>query len=40
MCPRAVVVVLEWSSQGNPGATSNWVWTANRFNLAVDRATT
>jgi hypothetical protein len=35
-----VLVVLEWSSMGNPEHHSGWAWTADRLNLAADRATT
>ncbi|HEX4699354.1 MAG TPA: hypothetical protein VH857_08360 [Actinomycetes bacterium] len=36
-----VVVVLEWSSMGNPtGDNAGWVWDADRLQLAVDRAIT
>jgi hypothetical protein len=35
-----VVVVLEWSSMGNPGGDSSdtWVWTPARTDTALDRA--
>jgi hypothetical protein len=35
-----VVVVLEWSSMGNPGGESSdtWVWTPARTSTALDRA--
>jgi hypothetical protein len=32
-----IVVVLEWSSMGNPEDTG-WVWDANRLQTALDRA--
>jgi hypothetical protein len=34
-----VVAVLEWSSMGNPEKQDGWVWTADRLNLAAQRAT-
>lgn len=35
-----VVVVLEWSSMGNPDGrnATTWVWTPDRLRLALDRA--
>lgn len=36
-----IVVVLQWSSMGDPtgDATDTWVWTADRLQAALDRAT-
>ena len=33
-----VVVVLEWSSMGNPEGDDGWVWTPERLGTAVERA--
>lgn len=35
-----IVVVLEWTSMGNPYGrdSTTWVWTADRLRLALDRA--
>ncbi|MGH8970757.1 MAG: hypothetical protein ACRDV1_12490 [Actinomycetes bacterium] len=33
-----VVVVVEWSSMGNPEGDHGWVWTTERMQTALDRA--
>jgi hypothetical protein len=33
-----IVVVLQWSSMGNPQPNNGWVWDADRVQAALDRA--